>query len=117
MSYNIRLIDSVSKDTIHLSAAHQMSGGTFAVGGTTEASLNITYNYSAHYYRIINGGIRAIYGMSGATSLPLLDHAIASLGDKTDPDYWQPTEGNAKRALIQLRTLAQLRPDGIWEGD
>ena len=34
-----------------------------------------------------------------------------------DDDYWKSTEGNAKRSLIQLLTLAKLRPDGIWDGD
>ena len=34
-----------------------------------------------------------------------------------DPDYWKATEGNAKRALCQLRALAQLRPDGVFDGD
>ena len=36
--------------------------------------------------------------------------------DKTE-NYWEPTEGNAKAALIQLLALAKMRPDGIWKGD
>jgi hypothetical protein len=39
------------------------------------------------------------------------------LGDETDPDYWKPAEGNVKRALMQLRALAVMRPDGVWSGD
>lgn len=26
-------------------------------------------------------------------------------------------EGNAKRALLQLLTMARMRPDGVWDGD
>ncbi len=27
------------------------------------------------------------------------------------------TEGNAKRALLQLAALAKMRPDAVWAGD
>lgn len=29
-------------------------------------------------------------------------------------DYWEPTAANALRPLYQLKTMAQLRPDGVW---
>ena len=32
-------------------------------------------------------------------------------------EFTSLTEGNAKRALFGLIALAQLRPDGVWEGD
>lgn len=32
-------------------------------------------------------------------------------------DYWMNTAANALRPLYQLLAMAQLRPDGIWEGD
>ena len=34
-----------------------------------------------------------------------------------DEDYWEPTAGNALKPLYQLLTMAQLRPDGVWDGD
>jgi hypothetical protein len=55
--------------------------------------------------------------MTGADSIPILEKAIAQLGDDVDEDYWEPTEGNAKRALSQLLALAKMRPDGVWTGD
>lgn len=55
--------------------------------------------------------------MTGAESIPVLERAIAVLGNDVSNDYWEPTEGNAKRALIYLLTMAQMRPDGIWDGD
>lgn len=118
MSYDIDLNDPITKHPIELDAPHQMRGGTYAIGGTTKASLNVTYNYACHYFRVLgNKGIRTIYGMTGSDSIPVLTKAIDSLGDDISEDYWEATEGNAKRALIQLRTLAQMRPDGVWDGD
>ena len=139
MSYDIKLTDPLTGETLVLDAPHQMKGGTYAIGGTTQASLNVTYNYSPQFARVFDAlreprstapkwmhrdrslpkvfGIRTIYGLTGAESLPLLDKAIAALGDDVHEDYWQPTEGNAKRALMQLRALAMLRPDGLWAGD
>lgn len=118
MSYDIVLLDPVSKETIQLEFSHHMRGGTYAVGGTTEAHLNITYNYGQHYRRVFGEkGIRTIYGMTGAESNPVLEAAAAQLADDVDDDYWKPTEGNAKRPLFQLIALARMRPDGIWNGD
>jgi hypothetical protein len=106
-----------------------MKGGTYCVGGCDTASINITYNYSPHFYRVIQaidpesnddakrGGIRSIYGMTGAESIPVLEKAIAQLGNDVHEDYWEPTEGNAKLALMQCLALAKMRPDGVWAGD
>lgn len=119
MSYDINLCDPISGETIQLDSPHQLRGGTFVLGGTTEAWLNITYNYGKHYCRVLDGekGIRVIYGMSGADSIPVLQKAIAQLGDDTSSNYWDSTEGNAKAALCGLLALAKLRPDGVWQGD
>jgi len=118
MSYDIELKDPVTKETIELNEVHYMKGGTYQIGGTREAWINITYNYSRHYYKTMGeDGIRTIYGKTGAESIPILQSAIAKLGDEVDMDYWKSTEGNAKKALYQLLALAQMRPDGIWEGD
>lgn len=119
MSYDIRLKDPITGGTLLTEFPHQITGGTYAMGGTTELWLNVTYNYAKHYYRTIDQekGIRAIYGLSGAQSIPLLQKGIDALGDDTNEDYWQPTEGNAKQALYGLLAFAQLRPDGVWHGD
>lgn len=137
MSYDIELVDPVTRETLELDAPHHMRGGTYALGGTTEAHLNVTYNYYPQFARAFEPltelrpqapdwlrehekpatGIRTIYGLTGAESLPVLDRAISLLGDDVDPDYWKATDGNAKRALTQLRALAAMRPDGVWSGD
>lgn len=118
MSYDIELVDPVTREALEIDQPHHIRGGTYQMGGSQRAWLNVTYNYSAHFRRVLGEeGIRTIYGMSGAASLPMLREAAGKLGDETDPDYWKPTEGNAKRALFGLIALAELRPDGVWDGD
>ena len=80
--------------------------------------FTITYNYAKHYYRVFGEkGIRTIYGMTGAESIPIIKAAMAQLGDDVSTDYWEDTEGNAKKALAGLLAFAQMRPDGVWDGD
>lgn len=140
MSYDIYLTGPVTREPIELEEAHHMRGGTYALSGTTEAWLNITYNYADWYYRPgvfgetaeNNKGIRTIYGMTGAESIPVLKKAINALESMTEDisdderreyeeqgctGYWVATRANAIRPLYQLLALAQMRPDGIWEGD
>ena len=145
MSYDISLCDPVTGETLHTDAPHYMTGGTYALNGTTELWLNVTYNYSRWYYRpgvfpefeddeFANGrsGIRSIYGISGAESIPVLRHAIELL-EGMDEDiseeerkkreesgvtgYWLPTRENAIKPLYKLLAMAQMRPDGVWKGD
>lgn len=136
MSYDISLKDPVTKETIQFDTPHQMKGGTYALGDTNEAWLNITYNYSKWYYKdgvfVIkdneNKGIRTIYGMSGVESIPVLENAIKILENMTAEEiqnyadnraggYWTPTRKNAIKPLYQLLAMAKMRPDGIWDGD
>ena len=117
MSYDIRLIHPVTRETLQLDDKHHMAGGIVAIGGTRECWLNVTYNYGRHFGGLGTKGIRSIYGMTGAESLPILEGAAGRLGDDVADNYWEPTEGNAKAALLQLAALARMRPDGIWDGD
>ena len=118
MSYDIDLIDPITSKVLQLDSKHMMRGGTYAVGGTKDASLNITYNYAEHFIKTLGeNGIRTIYKMNACDSIPVLENAINMLKDDVHDNYWKPTEGNAKNALIQLMTLAKLRPDGVWTGD
>lgn len=140
MSYDISLKDPVTNETLCAKFNHEMTGGIYAIGGTNELWLNITYNYARWYYHAgvfaptkeESEGIRTIYGKSGAESIPILQHAINTLQaleeDITEEErlkyisygtdgYWLPTRENAIRPLYQLLSMAQLRPDGIWDGD
>ena len=117
MSYDLYLKDANTGEVLHAPKIHQITGGTYALGGTTELHLNITYNYSVHYRMLGEEGIRSIYGMTGAESIPILREAVAQLGEDVSDNYWEPTEGNAKAALVDLVVLAMMRPDGVWDGD
>ena len=118
MSYDINLCDPVTHDVLELDGSHDMRGGNYCVGGTTECWLNITYNYASTFRRVLGEkGIRTIYGMTGAESIPVLEAAASRLADDASGNYWDATDGNAKRALLQLVALAKLRPDGVWDGD
>lgn len=119
MSYDVNLLDPVTKQVLTIETPHHMRGGTYAIGGDNELHLNITYNYARLFYLKINEekGIRFLYGKTGVEAIPILKQAISKLGDDVDEDYWKPTEGNAKRALLQLLAMSQMRPDGVWAGD
>jgi hypothetical protein len=119
MSYDIELTDPVTGEVLEADEAHHMRGGTYAVGGTTRLELNITYNYAPYFvYAFASAdGIRSIYAKTGAESIPIMEAAAALLGDDADVDYWRATEGNAKRAILQLLAMARMRPDGVWRGD
>lgn len=118
MSYDITLNDPVTKEVIKFDTPHQMKGGTYCMGGTTEAWLNITYNYANFYYKIFGEeGLRFIRGKMAAETIPLLKSGCDKLKDDVTSNYWDPTEGNAKRALLQLIALGTMRPDGIWDID
>lgn len=119
MSYDIQLLDPDTGKVIALDPPHQMKGGTYQVGGETTASLNITYNYAKHFYKHIDTeeGIRSLYGLTGAVALSILTKVIDKLQDDDSDDYWAPTEGNAKKALCNLKALCQMHPEGILQGD
>ena len=118
MSYNIELCEPLTKKVIEFEAPHFIRGGNYVANGTTEAWLNVTYNYGNHFRRIFGEeGIRTIYGMTGAESIPIIKNAISQLSDDISPNYWEPTDGNVKKVLLSLLSFAQMRPDGIWSGD
>ena len=62
-------------------------------------------------------GIRSIYGKTGAESIPVLRKATEALTDEVAPNYLKTTEGNVKKSLYQLLSMAHMRPDGVWYGD
>jgi hypothetical protein len=118
MSYDLYLNDFETGECIQFDNNHFIKGGTYVLGGTREARLNITYNYGVHYYRILGEkGIRAIYGLTGRESMLVLTEAILKLNSDISNDYWDATEGNAKKALLGLYELAAMAPDGVWDGD
>lgn len=126
MSYDINLLDPITKEIIEINDAHFLQGGTYQMGGSKELTLNITYNYSKILHRVIQPkntpsdyktGIRSLYGITALEAIPILEAAISNLEDDVDEDYWKATEGNTKRALNNLLTMCKMRPDAIIDGD
>lgn len=94
MSYDIYLKDPVSEETIEIDEPHFMRGGTYKLGGNTELWLNITYNYGCYYREASkgdlrfgeDGGIRGIYGKTGAESVPMLEDLISRIENRYKKD-------------------------------
>jgi len=94
-------------------------GGTYVLGGTTEASLNITYNYGRFFYMHLDEekGLRWLYGKKASETIDRLQKAVEDLGTTRDSDYWKATPGNAGYALSRLLAWAHQHPDATWNGD
>ena len=83
-------------------------GGTYALGGSDKADLNVTYNYGKHF------DFEQLNGKTGKATQKLLDEAVEKLGTIRDHDYWNPTEGNVGRACSILAKWAHQYPKGVW---
>ena len=56
-----------------------------------------------------DGGVNQLDGGCVKDSVPVLEKAIAALGEaQPDADYWKATDGNAKKALVDLKAIADL---------
>ena len=86
------------------------------MGGSNEADLNITYNYSRFYYQHLDktNGLRALDGQMAKDWVDRLEAAVKVLGTAHSNDYWEATEGNAGHALSILLRWAKEHPEGIW---
>lgn len=98
---------------------HFTEGGTYPLGGTNEAHINITYNYSFFFHHFLDKdhGLRWLYGKEAQATIERLEEAVKILGTRQYPDYWADTPGNAGYALSILLKWAKQHPDAIWEGD
>ena len=108
MSYDIYIQDKETGETIQFPEKHNMTGGTYCLGGTTEAWLNITYNYSPTFRRLFGEeGINQIDGKKITETIDMLSQGFEKLDNaKPDDDYWKNTDGNVKVALGNLLALA-----------
>ena len=109
MGYSIRIKRADGVDAV-LPEKHDIAGGAYAVGGTRDAWLYVTYNYAGIFARVMgDGGVNQLDCGCVKDSLPVLEKAIAALGEaQPDADYWKATDGNAKKALVGLKAIADL---------
>jgi hypothetical protein len=117
MGYDIR---ACTKNGEELEIQHHyIRGHTFAINGTTSAHMTITYNYCAILEKVINEGIKSFHEKRVIETIDIINEAINKLSDDNEIDIWKPTEGNVKKALINLRELAFLiinsDENAIWE--
>ena len=101
MSYDIDLVDENEKP---YKVDKFSEGGTQVLGGSTESSLNITYNYSKFYkdYLDEQEGIHWLHNKKAETTIIKLKATIKKLGTNKAIDYWAATPGNAGFALSIL---------------
>jgi len=113
MSWNVYLVG----DEGVVEVENFTDGGTYAIGGTDRAELNITYNYGVRFREAWDGvGLKeALNDRRAGDVVVALDLAVAHLGIEPDDDYWEPTAGNAGRALARLSEWAHQHPDAVFE--
>ena len=120
MSYDIEFCKGDEVCTLPFPPPH---GGTYCASEDyRQAWLNITYNYASVYIKYglsidkfnMPKGTRVLEGKTASECVKILISVIPKIGNETDPDYWKPTEGNAKRALVNLLSIAvAVPPDAI----
>jgi hypothetical protein len=114
MSYDVSLHDA-NGDVVQVD--NHEEGGLYALGGTTDADLNITYNYGWFYHRCLDSieGLNCLHEQKASDTIRMLETAVDELGTKTYKDYWAPTPGNAGHALNVLLMWAHQHPDATWQ--
>ncbi len=107
MSYWISLHDKITDEILEVPSFE--SGGTYVLGGSCEADLNVTYNYSKFF------SFKGLHERNAGDTIKEIAFAVLAMGTRKDADYWKATEGNAGYALNILMKWAKQYPDGIWK--
>jgi len=91
-------------------------GGTYVLGGSDEAELNITYNYGLFYRQHLDReeGLRWLDGKKARKAIKRLEAAVAALGTEREGSYWDSNPGNAGYALNVLLTWAKEHPKAVF---
>ena len=91
-------------------------GSTVAIGGSDDADMSLTWNYSPFYFRSVNKdtGLRWINLQKGEDVKEVLEKAVKELGTEQAEDYWADTPGNAGHALSILLRWIEKNPKGIF---
>ncbi len=111
MSYDVSLYQS--DGSVAQVDRHEAEGGTYVVGGTTDADLNITYNYS-DVYELVGWSVNNLKERPAGDTIAEMERVLALLGVKRYPDYWAATPGNAGHAVSILLEWAKRHPQAIW---
>ena len=84
---------------------HQ-EGGTIALGGTSDANLNITYNY----YEVFD--MKILNGKTCKDCIEWLEQIVNILGTEQHEDYWNVTNGNVGYCLSVILSWCKQHPNG-----
>lgn len=105
MSYDMHL--TKKGKTVMLNERHYIKGGTYQVGGTKEAWLNITYNYSPIFRECFGNekGIKVLEGMTAKQSITVLSEAIAKL---SPDDNRGPSRDKLENDLLDILNSVRL---------
>lgn len=116
MGYDLSLVD---QDGNVVQVSRHEEGGTYLIGGTTDASISITYNYATFFRNALDEelGIRYLYDRPAGECIERLESAIDVLGTEQDEDYWAKTQGNAGHILKILALWAEQHPNAEYIGD
>lgn len=92
-------------------------GGTYVIGGTTDADLYITYNYSKFFHKAVHKeqGLQFLNGKKAKDVIKILKKAIKMLGTIRDKNYWKSTKGNAGHVLSILLKWAEQHPEAMFK--
>ncbi len=113
MSSTIAMVSSPD-DLIILQVKKFIDGATYERGGTTNAEMVVTANYSNLFVEAgIACGIGGMHGMTGLEATEMLQDAVTYLGTKIDVDYWKATHGNAGACLNRILGWCLQYPTGI----
>jgi hypothetical protein len=76
----------------------------------------VTYNYSFIFKEYFESdGIYWLYGKQAKDTVPQLKKIVNMLGNfPSDPDYWKPKAGNARKSLEILVKWAEIHPKAVW---
>lgn len=112
MSYDVRVVDPETEETYLFDSKHRYIGGTYVLGGTREAWLNVTYNYGKYYHELWGYGLGGFHEWKVSEVMPKLVEGITALGTEKDDNYWAATPGNAGAALADLLAIMAQFPQG-----
>ncbi len=114
MSYDIDIIDREANEIVTLTNKHHLKGGTYPANGTNQLSFNITYNYSPNYAKH-DFSINDLNNKTIKETLATIRKVKNKLKGKPSDNYWEPSDGNAKKALQDLITMASFaKPKHVW---
>lgn len=117
MSYDIEIINPKTGETLEANRFLNVRGTVQSLYASKELHLSITYNYREHFVKAFQSpsSIKCLNNKAVITTIDIITNAIERLDtDYYLEDYWKPTEGNARLALINLLILAFEGLEGYW---